>query len=87
MRSRREASGRKAIISTMANTEPALMPMMPESAMGFFVFPCITAPATASETPTIISASRRGRRMSRAITCLNSPSSKAKKAFRISDLQ
>ena len=79
------ADGKNAIISITANIEPALIPIIPESAIGFLVFPCITAPETESETPTIISAKRRGMRKFRTMTWLISSASKRNSAFHISD--
>ena len=48
--------GKKTIIIIIENTEPELIPIIPESAIGFLVVPCIIAPATARQAPTIMSA-------------------------------
>ena len=57
-------------IATIApNPAPALTPTKPGSASGLRNRPCITAPDTASDAPTEMPSSNRGRRMSHNTIC------------------
>ena len=52
-----------------ASAAPALTPGMPGSASGLRVTPCMTAPASPSDTPPMSPIRVRGPRTSRTISC------------------
>ena len=59
--------GKRIIKTASPNPAPALMPRMDGLAIGLFVTPCISAPATAKLAPQRSAARRRGRRSVRTI--------------------
>lgn len=79
-----EIFGKKVIIITTPKTEPEDIPIIPESAIGFFVVPCIKAPAIARLAPTKISAIKRGSLIFLTITSLKISSLKRNNEFIIS---